>query len=92
LHQIGDGGGLVARRTVVADDAQRLARLDLVGAGGAVGDKIAEVSGSSSPRRMISSAMGRLWAFAYRSARAARISEGEMHEPHESCAGDCPEK
>jgi hypothetical protein len=41
---------------------------------------------------MISSAMGRLWAFAYRSARAARISEGEMHEPHESCAGDCPEK
>ncbi|WP_157099025.1 hypothetical protein [Novosphingobium rosa] len=45
---------------------------------------------------MISSAMGRLWAFAYRSARvagaAARISEGEMHGVTESCAGACPEK
>jgi hypothetical protein len=45
---------------------------------------------------MISSAMKGVWAFAYRSARAAgvasRISGVEMRGVTESCAGACPEK
>jgi hypothetical protein len=57
-----------------------------------VGDKIGGGVGLFQPAADDQFGHGEVMGVRLSFRKAARISEGEMHELHESCAGDCPEK